>query len=91
MVISRWITNLESRESLEIDRDRWQARVDADGDDRQARAMLDAALARLIGHDATMDLIKREHKTIGIGDPQGTEYRTAEAIKADGYIGIYRT
>lgn len=92
MVINRHITNLESRESLEADRDRAQAQVDANPASLTARAELNAALDRLVGHDRTMDLITREHGgKIGIGEPMGTEYRTAAQIKADGIIGIYRT
>jgi hypothetical protein len=91
MVISRWVTNLESRESLEAERDKAQAQVDANPGSLTARAELNAALGRLVNHDRTMALIEQENGRIGIGEPMGTEYRTAEAIKADGYIGIYRT
>lgn len=92
MVINRHITNLESRESLEAERDHAQAQVDANPGSLTARAELNAALTRLVGHDRTMELITQEHGgRIGIGEPMGTEYRTAEQIKADGHIGIYRT
>lgn len=89
MAINRHVTNLESRKMLEADRDQAQARVDADRTDPRARAALDTALARLIGHDRTLELIRREFGEITEGPPQGTEYRTAEAIAADGYIGLY--
>jgi hypothetical protein len=91
MVINRWLTNLESRESLEAERDKAQAQVDASPASLTARAELNAALGRLVSHDRTMALIEQENGRIGIGEPMGTEYRTAEQIKADGHIGIYRT
>jgi hypothetical protein len=91
MVINRWLTNLESRESLEAERDKAQAQVDASPASLTARAELNAALSRLVSHDRTMALIEQENGRIGIGEPMGTEYRTAEQIKADGHIGIYRT
>ncbi len=91
MVINRHITNLESRQSLEAERDKAQAQVDANPASLTARAELNAALGRLVNHDRTMALIEQENGRIGIGEPMGTECRTAEAIKADGYIGIYRT
>lgn len=91
MVINRWLTNLESRKSLEAERDKAQAQVDASPASLTARAELNAALGRLVSHDRTMALIEQENGRIGIGEPMGTEYRTAEQIKADGHIGIYRT
>jgi len=91
MVINRWLTNLESRESLEAERAKAQAQVDASPASLTARAELNAALGRLVSHDRTMALIEQENGRIGIGEPMGTEYRTAEQIKADGHIGIYRT
>lgn len=91
MVISRWITNLEDRAALKQRAESAQMAYDADPNNPGARVSLDTALARLVGHDRTMALIENEHGKIGIGEPMGTEYRTADEIKRDGFIGIYRT
>lgn len=68
--MSRWITNIEARETLERDTS-------------------EIGALKLVGHDRTMALIRKEHGDVVLGPPMGTEERTATQIAADGIIGLY--
>jgi hypothetical protein len=90
---SRWITNLESAELCQAKVDAAQAALSAarTGDEiRAAKAQLETA--KFIQADVrnTLQKIKNQHGQVDISDPHPTPERTADEIKAQGIIGIYK-
>lgn len=95
MSSDRWITNLESTAALEtaVRNAEVALKVAKDTGEgvRQATAMLSVAKYKLADNKKTMHEISRENgDRIAIGEPRATPYKTAEAIAAEGIVGIYR-
>lgn len=83
MSADRWLTNLESLERME----RELEEATATGN----KSAIALAKFKLADVKRAMALIEMENGgRISIGPPKGTIHRTAEAIAADGIIGIYR-
>lgn len=92
--MTRWITNLESADHLVAQVAKAEAALDAaaPGEERrQASAMLEVAKFRQADAARTLRQIQIENGgRIDIGEPMGTQWRTAEEIAKDGIVGIYR-
>lgn len=91
--MTRWITNLESEETLQRAVDTAQAALaaaPAGHERRQAQAMLEVTQFRLRDRNNTFRKIVDEHGgRVSVGEPHPTPWKTTEAIAADGIIGIY--
>ena len=96
MTQSRWITNLESVGSLveavtKAEQALKAAEQSKSDDSRVAQSILDVAQFKLADVKRAMAAIEIETQgRFSIGEPQATQWRTAEEIAAQGIIGIYR-
>lgn len=93
MALNRWLTNLESEESMAKAVEDATAAVkqaQTPGEKRQAEALLQIAKYKQADVARTLAKIRMEHNgKVSIGNPLRTEWKTAEQIAADGIVGLY--
>lgn len=93
MALDRWISNLESPESMADAVKRAASAVaiaQTPEEKRMAERLLATAKFKQADVAKTMKQIQMEHPRHSIGEPAATLWRTKEEIAADGIIGIYR-
>ena len=91
---TRWISNLESMESMAKAVEDAAAALKASStpaERRQASALLNIAKFKQADVARTLAQLRMEYNgRITIGSPMATEWRTSDEIAADGIVGIYR-
>ena len=94
MAINRWVTNLESAETMaKAVEDATSAvrQAKTPEEKRQAEALLHIARYKRADVARTLAKITMENQgRVTIGEPMATEWRSREEIAAQGIVGIYR-